>query len=74
TQNILVSPDVPDAPAPPEIVSIRHESAILNWTEPKENGGSPITGYHVEYKERNSLMWKRATKTPIRVKDCRVTG
>uniref|UniRef100_A0A3B5QAJ7 Fibronectin type-III domain-containing protein n=1 Tax=Xiphophorus maculatus TaxID=8083 RepID=A0A3B5QAJ7_XIPMA len=31
------------APAPPEILSIRHESAILTWADPKDSGGSPIT-------------------------------
>lgn len=28
----------------------------------------------MEFKDRNSLLWKRASKTPLRVKDCRVTG
>lgn len=33
-----------------------------------------LPGYHIEVKERNSLLWKRANKTPIRMKDFRVTG
>ena len=43
----LLRPDVPEAPAPPEIVSIRHESAILTWADPRDTGGSPITGNRV---------------------------
>lgn len=41
---LFSTPDAPGAPAPPEVVTIRHESAILTWSDPRDTGGSPITG------------------------------
>lgn len=34
----------------------------------------PPSGYHVEYKERNSMLWKRASQAAIRMKEHKVTG
>lgn len=39
------SKDAPEAPAPPQVLTIRHESAIVSWSDPKDTGGSPITGF-----------------------------
>lgn len=32
------------------------------------------SGYHVEFKERNSMLWKRASPAALRMKEHKVTG
>uniref|UniRef100_A0A3Q3NHT3 Titin n=1 Tax=Labrus bergylta TaxID=56723 RepID=A0A3Q3NHT3_9LABR len=38
---------------------------IVEWHEPVADGGSPVLGYHLERKERNSILWVKINKTLI---------
>ena len=39
---------------------------FVAWDRPDSDGGSPITGYLIERKERNGLLWVKANDTPVR--------
>ncbi|MDE1770871.1 MAG: fibronectin type III domain-containing protein, partial [Thaumarchaeota archaeon] len=41
---------VPDQPIGVTASAISPTSIILNWSPPQNNGGSPITGYHIDYR------------------------
>ena len=44
---------------PPEIVDATKSSVALAWARPKEDGGSHITGYYIEYREVSTDKWER---------------
>uniref|UniRef100_A0A669EHR6 Titin n=1 Tax=Oreochromis niloticus TaxID=8128 RepID=A0A669EHR6_ORENI len=43
----------------------REDHQIVEWHEPVTDGGSPVLGYHLERKERNSILWVKINKTLI---------
>ena len=49
---LSVIPDVPHAPDYPEISDITTSSATVTWQPPSNDGGSEITGYVVEKKDK----------------------
>lgn len=49
---------VPNPPRDPEIVDWNETTITVQWKEPDSDGGSPITGYVIEYKENASSNWK----------------
>ncbi len=40
-------------------------SCKVTWEPPKFDGGSPITGYHVERRQTDSSRWVKATKSLV---------
>jgi len=49
--------DEPDAPDKPEVVDWDRDRIDIKWQAPKNNGGSPITEYIIEKKEKGSPHW-----------------
>ena len=53
---------VPTEPHHVEINEITKHTIGLSWAKPIEDGGSRVTGYHVERMEANSEHWFRCNK------------
>lgn len=54
---------MPSAPGAPEPVDWTANQVDLVWKEPVSDGGSPITGYIIEKKDKYSTMWEKALET-----------
>ncbi|KAL0977975.1 hypothetical protein UPYG_G00164200 [Umbra pygmaea] len=57
---------VPGAPSAPFITSVTRERIMVSWNEPESNGGRPIVGYHLQMKDKNSILWQTVNKSVIR--------
>ncbi|AWP08682.1 putative titin-like [Scophthalmus maximus] len=56
---------VPTAPGTPFVSTVTRYSMVVEWQPPAKDGGSPIIGYHLERKEKNSILWTKLNKFVI---------
>uniref|UniRef100_A0A3P8SYC1 Titin n=1 Tax=Amphiprion percula TaxID=161767 RepID=A0A3P8SYC1_AMPPE len=56
---------LPGPPGTPSIAACTKDSMVVAWNEPVNDGGSTILGYHLERKERNSILWVKLNKSLI---------
>ena len=59
--------DPPGPPDAPLISDIFAENCMCAWQPPKEDGGAPITGYHLEKRLIGSQFWARVNKEKVSV-------
>lgn len=56
---------IPKPPGTPKVVNVTRDCATIAWEEPISDGGSPVTGYYIEKKEKNSILWQKETDKSI---------
>lgn len=56
---------VPAAPDTPYVSTVTKYSMVVEWEPPVRDGGSPVVGYHLERKEKNSILWTKLNKFVI---------
>lgn len=66
--------DEPNAPSAPKIVDWDKDFVDLEWRPPVDDGGSPITGYVIEKREKGTSRWMKAgeikePETKVRAED-----
>uniref|UniRef100_A0A3B4YCD3 Titin n=1 Tax=Seriola lalandi dorsalis TaxID=1841481 RepID=A0A3B4YCD3_SERLL len=59
----------PGPPGTPFVSSYTKDYMVVEWHKPPSDGGSAILGYHLERKEKNSILWTKINK--MLIQDCR---
>ena len=57
---------MPDPPGSPETTDMDTTWVKLHWDRPLKDGGSPIIGYHIEFREPSSQRWMLANPVPAK--------
>ncbi|XP_014665457.1 PREDICTED: twitchin-like isoform X3 [Priapulus caudatus] len=58
--------NVSSSPGQPKITDSDRDHITLSWDPPRSDGGSPITGYDIERREKTSGRWMKVNKEPCK--------
>lgn len=64
----------PGPPGKPVVFNVTSDGMTVSWDAPSFDGGSPVTGYHLEKKDRNSLLWMKVNSSVISGREYRAIG
>uniref|UniRef100_A0A3Q3E1B9 Titin n=1 Tax=Labrus bergylta TaxID=56723 RepID=A0A3Q3E1B9_9LABR len=56
---------IPSAPTDVEVTSATSDSMTICWKRPATDGGSRISGYIIEKREKQGVRWGRVNKKPV---------
>lgn len=65
---------VPSPPGTPYATTVTKYNMVVEWEPPTKDGGSPVTGYHIERKEKNSILWTKLNKLILTDSRFKTTG
>jgi len=67
SQSFAITSGPPEPPKNVQVEDVSTRTCVLNWKAPEFDGGSPITGYHVESSQKGySSRWTRVSRQPVR--------
>uniref|UniRef100_A0A4W5MP93 Titin n=1 Tax=Hucho hucho TaxID=62062 RepID=A0A4W5MP93_9TELE len=64
----------PGPPSTPKVVAFTKDTMTIGWNEPVSDGGSEVIGYHIERKERSSILWQKISKSMVRDNQFKSSG
>lgn len=65
SQLLLLFLVTPGQTSTPEATDITRTSMQVVWDKPSVDGGSMVTGYYLERRDKKSLRWVKVYKDPI---------
>ena len=64
--------NVSTAPSCVDVIAITGDCMTLTWCKPVNDGGSPISGYVIERREKTGMRWIRVNRHPVI--ECTITA